>query len=393
MNNENNIKVGFKPNNNIKEQTEKLLSDSSKVKTKNLQSESFVLKLQKKNNLIGVLYCVVAVFIFSISNLISKYLLENYKKIGFDSINLFMGTIVIISSLFFRRRDYRDENKVENIDNKSIISNSDFMSNKKQEFQDIDLIMTINVIKAELLQNSKNAIILISRCFLGSFAEIFLFFSFKELRLNTATTLYILYPIISYFLSYFFIIESEQNKNKSNNKRNFVFLFLCIVSVSLITKPDFIFEKEDLKGREDSAQGFFFIILSNFCNAFAIFFHKKIANIFNIHTINLFFGITFILFGIFLMIIDKITIFHLDYWIMLLLIICGFLYNISQLLFNISLKYGQIIVILPITYFNIVLSFIYNILFFNGIWDFCDIAGSIGIVAINVFRLILTTQE
>jgi len=145
--------------------------------------------------------------------------------------------------------------------------------------------------------------------------------------------------------------------------------------------------------KPDSFVGFIIITLAVLCNAFAIVFHKKVADKFNNYTFNTFFGITFILFGLFLIIFDKFTVFHLDFTCVLLILIMALCFNISQTLFNLSLKLGEIVVVLPLTYFEIVFGFIYNIIFFNGFWDYFDLLGSFGIIFINVYRIVMISRE
>ncbi len=134
-------------------------------------------------------------------------------------------------------------------------------------------------------------------------------------------------------------------------------------------------------------------MLSVLCNAFAIFFHKKVAEKFNGYTFNIFFGINFILFSFFLMLIDKFTVFDLDSTTIFLLFLMSLLFNISQTLFNLCIKLGEIVVVLPMTYLNIVLGFVNNIIFLKGVWDYLDLLGSFGIIFINVYRIILTSRE
>jgi len=249
--------------------------------------------------------------------------------------------------------------------------------------------LIISSLKKELNNDFKLTLIFYIRCFLGTFAEIFLFFSFKDLRINTATTLYTIYPIISSVLSFLYINTSQKN----SKFKDFTFLILCVIFVSFVTKPDFIFGESNDLNKKDGVNGFINITLSILCNAIAIFAHKKIANNFNNYTFNIFFGINFILFSFFLMILDKFTILHLDIFTLLMLFLMSILFNINQTLFNLSTKLGDLVVILPITYLCIVLGFINNIIFFNGAWDYLDLLGSFGIIFINVCRIIFTFNE
>lgn len=397
------------------------------------KTESFVDKLKKKNNLVAILYILISVFIFSTSNLISKILIENNKTLGFDSINFVMGITMLVINIFLRERELISENNLKyqkrkessmnnNNDHSKIYFNSSFVSYEKIDNQKNSFIYNMNNrntnynlnksklksnnelnseshflhvfsdIKKELDKDFNRTCIFIIRCLLGTFAEIFLFFSFKDLRINTAVTLYTVYPIISSFLSYLYL-ESNSNKSSKSQIMDFLFLIFCMIFVTFITKPEFVFGAPNASMKQDSFIGFVNIMLSVLCNAFAIFFHKKLAESFNNYTFNIFFGINFILFSFFLIIFDKFTVLNLDLITVFLLLIMSLLFNISQTLFNLSIKLGEIVVVLPVSYLSIVMGFINNILFLNGVWDAYDLIGSFGIIFINVYRIILISQE
>ena len=306
---------------------------------------------------------ILAVFFFSVSNLISKYLIITNKNLGFDSINLILGIVMLVTSYYMRKRELLVE----------------------EDKKDFNLVF--NEIKNELKLDYKNTNIFIIRCFVGTLAEVFLFYSFKTLRISTSITLSCLSPILSSFLSYLFL-----DKFKSYTGKDFLILILCIFSVSFITKPEFIFHKV-LSGEENSDEfiGFVHIFFNVLCNGSAYFFHKKIINFFDNNTINFFFGINFVIFSIFLSNLDKFTIFELDFMTYFLLFLSAIFFNINQSFFNLSLKYGDLIVVLPFTYLNVFVTFLYNIFFFKGAWDFFDIIGSIGVICINLWRAYLSS--
>lgn len=396
------------------------------------ENESFIQKLKRNNNIIALTYIFIAVFIFSISNLISKILIENNKAMGFDSINFIMGITMLLINLIMRERDllnlYRMNGKKEkekfleeneslqnnyffNSFNKNFNNNENYnkiISNEANDREvncytkDSKLIETtekdnyylhvFSNLKKELNNDFSDTCMFMIRCLLGTFAEIFLFFSFKDLRINTAVTLYAVYPIISSFLSYLYI-NNNSNKSGKSNLRDFLFLLLCLFFVSFITKPEFIFGTTDDIRKQDHIIGFINITMSILCNAFAIFFHKKVAEKFNNYTFNIFFGINFIWFSFFLMIFDKFSLFFIDFYTIFLLFLMSVLFNINQTLFNLSIKLGDIVVVLPMTYLSIVFGFINNILFFKGIWDIYDLLGSFGIIIINILRIIMTSRE
>ena len=342
-------------------------------------------------------YIFIAVLLFSFSALINKSLIENNKSLGFDSIYLVIGITMFLINIFLRENEITidlnqpSKSNIANFSHKNI-NNYLFHNDEKTKNSERNFLNVFSEMKNELKKDFSSTCFFLIRCCLGTFADIFFFLSLKELRLNTANTLFAVYPIISAPIFYAYL-EAKDSKSSKSRTRDFLFLVFCLFFVSFITKPEFVFGALDDTMKPDSFAGFIIIALAVLCNAFSIVFHKKVADKFNNYTFNIFSGFNFILFALLLVIFDKFTVFHLDFSSFFMLLIMALCLNISQTLFNLSLKLGEIVVVLPITYLDIVLGFFYNIIFFNGFWDHFDLLGSFGIIFINVYRIVMISGE
>jgi len=218
------------------------------------KTESFIEKFNNKNNLIATTYMLIAIFLFSISALLNKILIENNKSLGFDSINLVMGITMFLINIFLREKEIRTEfnsssnssksnfsnkninNNIDKSNNKScvyfnrsfdtsenMIRNNDmFHNNGKIKNSERNFLNVFSEMKNELEKDFSSSCFFIVRCCLGTFADIFFFLSFKDLRLNTAVTLFAVYPIISAPISYIYL-KAKDSKSSKSQIRDFFF--------------------------------------------------------------------------------------------------------------------------------------------------------------------------
>ena len=108
-------------------------------------------------------------------------------------------------------------------------------------FQKIDL-------REEIRNKSNIAIIkLIIRCISGALCHILFFISLKYLRISSAYTIFCISPILVTILSWIFL-------NRKFTKNDIIALIICFGSLSLITKPEFLFGGE-IHNDEDSMIG------------------------------------------------------------------------------------------------------------------------------------------
>lgn len=299
---------------------------------------------QEKTNLTdnfkGIVYMIFSVIFFSISNLISKYLTINYKGAGNDTINLFRGIVAIsLMSLVM---------KIKNI----------------------DLI-------AQLKQDRNISMFFALRCFLAAISNVLIVTALQNMRISSAITISFLFPIFGGLLCIILL-------GHPYNNTDVIIFILSLFCVCLITKPSFLTGESS---SEDSALGIICAFLSSIFTALSIVCQKKIGNTFQSFSISFTIGCFFLLFSLLLMVFDEFTLLNLNYTTFSLVTISAVLFVVSNNFFSLSIIYGEPIVVLPVSYMNIVLAYLFNVFVFKSSWDFLDILGGLGILSVNIYRL------
>merc|ERR1712032_1111215 len=111
------------------------------------------------------------------------------------------------------------------------------------------------------------------RSICGTSCHILLFLAFKHMRISSAFTIFQLMPIVVTFLVWVFL-------NGELTKVDLYALIICLCSVGLIIKPNFIFGELG-KGMGDTFLGFSYAMVSVIVNSFAVFFTKMISTDFH----------------------------------------------------------------------------------------------------------------
>jgi len=294
---------------------------------------------RKKNNFLGIFYLFISVFLLSFSHLISKFLIVYFPKIENVANNLLRGLIILVLSNFFL--------------------------NKKK----------INLVE-ELKKNKDKTILLLIRCFFGSACNIILFESFKYMRISSAFTIFSTYPI---FVSIFSIVFLK-TKYLLFDVLSYIF---CVFSVILISKPSFVFSDSGEPGR-DTPYGVFLSVLSSLVNAIGVYLNKSIANDFYNMISIYFFGVWFIISTCILLPFSEYGLSNLDFQSILLITLSSLIFFFGLIFFVEALNIGEPIKVLPVFYFGIIFSLIYNCFIFGKETDIYDIIGSAIIIFFNI---------
>jgi len=301
---------------------------------------NFEEKINIKNNLLGIFYLFISVFLFSVAHLISKFLIIYFPKVENLANNFIRGVILIlISHILLRKRK-------------------------------------INMLK-QLKSNNYKSIILVVRCFFGAICNITLFESFKFMRISSAFTIFCTYPIFVSILS-IFILKS------SFYFLDFMSYLACIIAVFLISKPVLFFPNKSNETGSDTAYGVFLSILSALLNAIGVYLNKTIAFDFDNLISTFFFGFWFILSSGLLLPFTEYSLMTLDFASFSLITLSSLIFFLGVILFVEALNVGEPIKILPVFYFGIIFSLIYNSVIFGKTTDFLDILGSFIIIFFNV---------
>lgn len=292
---------------------------------------------QNNKDIKGLFILILSVFMYSIQNLISKYLSVYYPNIENLLVNLLRGIYMILISGY-------------------IIINKDI---KSQE---------------ELKKDKFKTKLLILRCFFGAISNILLFESFKYMRISSAFTIFCTYPI------WVSIISVVCFKSAI---RNFDILsyFVCFISVIFISKPAFVFTSQT--DGVDSGYGIFIATLSAIGNAVGVVLNKYIADDFHYITSSFFFGIFFMILSGILLPFTENRLHNLTFISFFLITILSIIFFIGLSLFVLALNIGNPVKILPGTYSGVVFSLIYNCFIFGKPVDFLDLLGSFLIILFN----------
>lgn len=292
---------------------------------------------ESKNDLKGFMLLVFSVFMYSLANLISKYMAIYHPKVENLSINLFRGIYLMLIAgyiIFHQQIDYKEQ-----------ITRSNY--------------------KTKLLM---------IRCFFGATSNIALFEAFRYMRISSGFTIFCTYPI---FVS---IISVVYFKSKFTTF-DMVSYIACIISVIFISKPAVIFR--DAAGGNDSAYGVFIAFFAAITNAIGVCINKSIAFDFNYLISTFFFGVFFFLESAILLPFTEHGISTLNFDSFLWCTVLSAVFFVGLSMFVLALNYGNPVKILPGTYFGIVFSLIYNTFIFGKPTDFLDILGSGMIVLFN----------
>lgn len=351
----NNFEISFSSNKNINTNSERgpfsfkeyLLKDSNKNQFINDNSESIT---KSKNNLLGIFYLFISVFLLSLSHLISKFLIIHFPKVENLANNFIRGIFLVI------------------------ISQKILHKNKISLFN-------------QLNKNKHKTILLLIRCFFGAICNITLFESFKYMRISSAFTIFCTYPI---FVSIFSILIL-----KSNFLLFDILSYLfCIFSVILISKPAFIFNNNtNNEPGSDTPYGVFLSILSSLINAIGVYINKSIAYDFDNLISTYFFGVWFIISTSILLPFSEYGLKTLDFQSFLLICLSSLIFFFGVILFVEALNIGEPIKILPVFYFGIVFSLIYNCFIFGKETDFFDVLGSVIIIVFNVMGTLIVRSS
>ncbi len=282
---------------------------------------------EEKNDLKGFITLVFSVFMYSLSNLISKYLAVYHPDLENLTVNLIRGLYLMILSYLFIYY-----NKIDYIE--------------------------------QIYRDKFKTKLLIIRCSFGASSNILLFEAFKYMRISSAFTIFCTYPIFVSILSVVYL------KSKFTNF-DVVSYLACIISVIFISKPAFIFT--DNSDDNDSLLGVFISFSAAITNAVGVCINKSIAFDFDFMVSTFLFGVFFFLESAILLPFTVYGISTLNFtnFIWSSLLSCIFFVGLST--FILALNIGNPVKILPGTYFGIVFSLIYNTFIFEKPTDFLDI--------------------
>ncbi len=291
----------------------------------------------QKNNLKGFLLLVFSVFMYSVANLISKYLSIYYPTLENLTVNLFRGVFLMLISRFFIY--------VKDINYKEQLYRSKYKTN-----------------------------LLLFRCFFGATANIALFEAFKFMRISSAFTIFCTYPI---FVSIITIIYLKSKFSYFD----ILSYIACITAVIFISKPVFIFP--DKSSGNDSAYGVLIAFFAALANAIGVIINKSIAFDFDYLLSTFLFGNFFLLESAILLPFTEYGISTLNFINFIWCTILAFVFFFGLSTFVLALNIGNPVKILPATYFGIVFSLIYNTFIFDKPTDFLDFLGSGMIIFFN----------
>jgi drug/metabolite transporter (DMT)-like permease len=321
---------------------QKKLYLKSDLKDYLLSNENLNLNIERKaNNLLGILYLFISVFLLSLAHLISKFLIVYFPQVENYANNFIRGIILLVLSQILLKR------------------------------KNVSLIH-------QLKTNRNKTILLLFRCFFGAVCNITLFESFKYMRISSAFTIFCTYPIFVSIIS-ILILKSEFSFF------DILSYFSSIFSVILISKPAFIFTDNSAnEPGSDTIYGIVLSVLSSILNAIGVYINKSIAYDFDNLVSPYFFGFWFIIItGILLPFSDN-GFSTLNSASFALIVFSSLIFFFGIMLFVEALNVGEPIKVLPMFYFGVVFSLIYNTFIFGKKTDFFDVLGSLIIIVFNV---------
>lgn len=291
----------------------------------------------ENKNFLGLTYMFLSVLLLSISHLISKIMFIYFPRVENSSSFFIRGVVIMLIAFYW-------------IDQKQI-----FQHQKKA--------------------NRKQLIQLIFRCLFGALCNITLVESFKFMRISSSYTLFCTYPIFVSILSIIY-------HNAKLTVFNVISYVACLISVIFISKPSFFFEAND--EIKDTGYGIFLAVLSSIVNGIGVFLNKSIAKDFH-YLVSLFLiGFWFIAITALIIPFTEYGFSTINFWAFLFIFISALIFYVGLMLFVEAMNIGDPIKILPIFYFGIVFTLLYNCIIFKLPVDFYDICGSLIIVIVNV---------
>jgi drug/metabolite transporter (DMT)-like permease len=300
------------------------------------------------NNLKGSLMTMLATLIFSFNNLIGKILGFYYPEVENAVTNLIRGVTISLISLMLMK--VKEVNFIENLKSKQI----------------------------------NKIFILLLRCFSGSIANFLFLESLRHLRVSSAYTIFSLAPILTGFLSAFYL-------KAKFTKLDVISFLICFFSLILITKPAFIFFSNNKN--EDEKIGIFICLFGAGFSGVSIFLNKIISKDFDDELTTFLLGIFFIIEALFVIPFTQNGFSTVSWLSIFLGILIAIFYYIHVSLFIVAVRVSNIIKILPITYFGVVLTLVYNYLIFQQSCDLLDILGSFIITFVNVYKVCIQENE
>lgn len=296
----------------------------------------------KKDNFKANIVMFFATITFAIVNLIGKSIGFYYPEVNITSSNFIRGLMLIpLSHIYFY---YKQINP------------------KKEIFEG---------------KNKQKIFLLFMRSICGVTCHIFLFLAFKNMRISSAFTIFQLMPIIVSFLIWIFL-------NGTLTKADIIALIICLFSVGLIVKPNFIFGKlgEELG---DTFIGFVYSILSVFTNSFAVFCTKMISNDFHFSIAPYIMGYIYMIECGLIVSLSENGFESMSFEPLVLSMIMGIFFWINLYCFIHSIAIGDPVKTLPMTYLGVVLTLIFNVFIFHQGIDLLDIIGSFTIIIVNIY--------
>lgn len=137
----------------------------------------------------------------------------------------------------------------------------------------------------------------------------------------------------------------------------------CFISVIFISKPAIFFGAND--EIKDTGYGIFLAVLSSVVNGIGVFLNKSIAKDFH-YLVSLFLiGIWFIAITALIIPFTEFGFETITFWAFLFIFISALIFYVGLMLFVEAMNIGDPIKILPIFYFGIVFTLIYNSLFLD----------------------------
>jgi len=325
-------------------------SKKSSFLLKGLNLDNILNKVESQNshshtpeeNYRASLFVAFSSFLYSITNFLGKVLGFYYPKVENSSTNFIRGIVIIIlSHIYFNKHK-------------------------------INLLEQLN-------RPKKKLIILILRVSSGALCNFLLFESLKYMRISSSFTIFNLAPIFTTILTIIFM------NGKLLNIDIIAFIF-CFFSVTLITKPAFLFTSYSYSEEEDQPIGIAMSIIAAALSGLAVFWAKLIIKDFHISFNVYCMGISFAIISLIVTPFTKHGFSSITFIPFLIAIILSLFFYFSLFAFIYALSIGDPIKILPITYLGIVLTMIYNYFIFGQSCDYLDIIGSFLIILINVYK-------
>lgn len=292
----------------------------------------------KMDNLKGALLMILSSLIYAFLLLFQKFLFTEYPNISYSQQNIFRG-------LFLASINYAVVKK----------------TNSQLFFSDKTLQKTLFI-----------------RLIFDFFAEFLLFLGTGYLRINTSSTIYILYAVLCSLISSIFL-------NEQITKLDVSIIISCFFSSCLIIKPFF-------GDGEDTLIGVLMGLSSSVCFCFMVIYHKFLYNAVSNFTINFYLGCCYFFEGSVEFIVLGET-FIYDAKALAYLVLLSLIYCISCYSYIAALNYGKVSYVLPFENLNIVFSLLLGHFVLGESCDWMDIIGTILILCLSVYRCIIMINE